>query len=60
MSRPGAHAATVPATHEPPPPRGTPRGGSRRGLRIALFVVGLGVLAAILATVGWKSVAVSA
>lgn len=59
MSRPGAHAATVPATHEPPPPRGTPRGGRRRGLRIALFVVGLGVLAAILATVGWKAVAVN-
>jgi len=57
MSRPGAHAATVPATHEPTPPRGTPRGGRRRRLRLALFIVGLGVLAAILATVGWKSVA---
>ncbi len=57
MSRPGAHAATVPATHEPPPPRGTPQGGRRRGLRIALFLAGLGALGAILAKVGWASVA---
>jgi uncharacterized protein (TIRG00374 family) len=44
----------------PPPadPAGpSSRRSSRRVLRIALFVVGLGVLAAILAIVGWGSVA---
>ena len=56
MSRPGARFATIPAAHEPPPPRGTAQGG-RRALRIALFVVGLAVLGAILAAVGWKSIA---
>ena len=57
MSRPGARVATVPAAHEPPPPRGTAQGGRHRALRITLFVAGLAVLGAILATVGWKSVA---
>lgn len=56
MSRPGARAATVPATPEPPPPRSSAQ-GRRRALRIALFAAGLAVLGAILATVGWKSVA---
>ena len=57
MSRPGAPAATVPAIPEPPPPRGTRRRAGAAGLRIALFAAGLAVLGAILATVGWKSIA---
>ena len=57
MSRPGARAATVPATHEPPPPRSSAHGGRRRALRIVLFAAGIAVLGAILARVGWASIA---
>ena len=57
MSRPGARVATVPAPRQPPPPRASAPGGRRRALRIALFVAGLGALGAILATVGWTSIA---
>jgi uncharacterized protein (TIRG00374 family) len=57
MSRPGARVATVPAPRQPPPPRASAPGGRGRAMRIALFVAGLGALGAILATVGWTSVA---
>ena len=53
MNPPGAPAAT--ATHEPTSPR--PGAGRRRGLRIALFAVGLAVLAGLVAAVGWGPVA---
>ena len=53
MNRPGAHAATVPAAAGAAPAAREPApGGRRRALRIALFVAGLAVLAAILGAVG--------
>jgi uncharacterized protein (TIRG00374 family) len=57
MTPPGAPAATIRQSHPPPAPRGGANGGRRRLVRILLFVAGLAVLGAILATVGWKSVA---
>jgi len=57
MSSPGAPAATVRDAHDPPPPSGNPRRWGRRSVRIALFIAGLAILAAILGAVGWKPVA---
>jgi uncharacterized protein (TIRG00374 family) len=55
MNPPGAPAAA--ATHESTSPRAGAGRGHRRGLRIALFAVGLAVLAGLVAAVGWGSVA---
>jgi len=55
MNLPGAPAAT--ATHEQTSPRAGAGRGHRRGLRIALFAVGLAVIAGLVAAVGWGPVA---
>jgi len=55
MNPPGAPAATDRATPEPAPPGHGP--SRRRAWRVALFAAGLAVLGAILAKVGWSSVA---
>jgi uncharacterized protein (TIRG00374 family) len=56
MNPPDAPVAAATPTHEPIPPRAGGR-GHRRGLRIALFAVGLAVLAGLVASVGWGPVA---